>query len=102
MIGEDGEQLGIKQTAEALDLSVAAANSALQRARATLAEHALERDAAGTETWEPTEEEQRLLAGFIDAHTHDDLVAITAPAATPLVTSDSRRSARSREWWAGG
>ena len=29
-------------------------------------------------------------------------VAITAPAATPFVTSDSRRSARSREWWAGG
>jgi hypothetical protein len=29
-------------------------------------------------------------------------VAITAPAATPLVTSDSRRRARSRWWWAGG
>lgn len=28
-------------------------------------------------------------------------VAITAPAATPLVTNDSRRSARSR-WWTGG
>lgn len=28
-------------------------------------------------------------------------VAITEPAATPLLTSDSRRSARSR-WWAGG
>ena len=28
-------------------------------------------------------------------------VAMTAPAATPLVTSDSRRRARSR-WWAGG
>jgi hypothetical protein len=28
-------------------------------------------------------------------------VAITDPAATPLVTSDSRRSARSR-WWVGG
>jgi hypothetical protein len=28
-------------------------------------------------------------------------VAITDPAATPFVTSDSRRSARSR-WWAGG
>ena len=28
-------------------------------------------------------------------------VAITAPAATPFVTSDSRRRARSR-WWAGG
>jgi hypothetical protein len=28
-------------------------------------------------------------------------VAITDPAATPLLTSDSRRSARSR-WWAGG
>ena len=29
-------------------------------------------------------------------------VAITAPAATPCVTNDSRRSARSRWWWAGG
>ena len=28
-------------------------------------------------------------------------VAITEPAATPLLTSDSRRRARSR-WWAGG
>jgi len=67
-----------KQTAEALDLTVAAANSALQRARATLADHALERDAAGTETWEPTEEEQRLLAGFIDAHTRGDYAASLA------------------------
>jgi hypothetical protein len=29
-------------------------------------------------------------------------VAITAPAATPLVTNDSRLRARSRSWWAGG
>ncbi len=29
-------------------------------------------------------------------------VAITAPAATPLVTNDSRLRARSRWWWAGG
>jgi hypothetical protein len=29
-------------------------------------------------------------------------VAITAPAATPLVTSESRLRARSRWWWAGG
>jgi RNA polymerase sigma-70 factor (TIGR02960 family) len=65
------------ETAAALDLSVAAANSALQRARATLSEHPLERDQAGAD-WQPTEDEQRLLEGFIDAHQRGDFQASLA------------------------
>ncbi len=67
-----------KQTADALELTVPAANSALQRARATLADRALERDEVAAEEWEPTEEEQRLLAGFIDAHQRGDFEASLA------------------------
>ncbi len=66
-----------KEVAAALDLSVAAANSALQRARATLAEHALERDEAVAD-WQPTEQEQHVLAGFIDAHQRGDYQASLA------------------------
>jgi RNA polymerase sigma-70 factor (TIGR02960 family) len=60
-----------KETADLLDTSVASANSALQRARATLEERAPQRDAARM-TAELTEEERTLLAGFIDAHERAD------------------------------
>jgi RNA polymerase sigma-70 factor (ECF subfamily) len=57
------------ETAEALGMSVAAANSALQRARATLDERLPARDAAPSE---PTDEERALLERFIDAHERAD------------------------------
>ena len=65
-------------TAACLEMSVPAANSALQRARATLQERA-----PGTETWAarataPTPEESDLLARFIDAHERHDTVASIA------------------------
>ena len=52
------------ETAEALELSVAAANSALQRARATVQQHSTERltEAASA----PSEDERTLLQAFID------------------------------------
>ena len=65
------------ETAELLDTTVAAANSALQRARETLQRHALERDET-TGSWEPSDEERRLLDGFIDAHQRGDFAASIA------------------------
>jgi RNA polymerase sigma-70 factor (TIGR02960 family) len=70
------------ETAEALDMSVAAANSALQRARATLEERLPERDAAPAR---PTEEERALLERFIDAHERAD-----AALAVELAREDIR------------
>ncbi|MGZ4271541.1 MAG: RNA polymerase subunit sigma-70 [Solirubrobacteraceae bacterium] len=59
------------ETAEALELSVAAANSALQRARATVAAHAADRDAAAPGA--PTDEEHALLRAFIATHESGDI-----------------------------
>jgi RNA polymerase sigma-70 factor (TIGR02960 family) len=72
------------ETAALLETSVASANSALQRARATLQErspeHYLERSPA-----ELTEVERALLDGFIDAHERAD-----ADAAAALAREDIR------------
>ena len=71
------------ETASLLGTSVAAANSALQRARATMKEHLPARRAewiAGT----PTLEERRLLDQFIDAHERCDAVAALALASQDL------------------
>src|SRR5262245_36788869 len=67
------------ETAEVLETSVAAANSALQRARATLGEHLPGRrsDWAARET---SAEERELLERFIDAHERCDGQAAIAIA----------------------
>jgi RNA polymerase sigma-70 factor (TIGR02960 family) len=59
------------ETAETLEISVAAANSALQRARETV-----ERN-AGSHPMpvEPSESERAVLAAFIDAHQRNDAMA---------------------------
>jgi RNA polymerase sigma-70 factor (TIGR02960 family) len=62
-----------EETAQALDLTVQSANSALQRARATLKQH-------GQRTQDPTPEEQELLRRFIDAHERADAQAELAIA----------------------
>ena len=77
-----------KETAEALETSVPAANSALQRARSTLADqppHRPERSA--------TEEEQALLQGFIDAHERAD-----TDAAVALLREDVRITMPPHPW----
>ena len=71
------------ETATLLDTSVAAANSALQRARATLQEHM----PARRSEWSagPTSDEERdLLAQFIDAHERLDAAAAIAISAQDI------------------
>jgi RNA polymerase sigma-70 factor (ECF subfamily) len=72
-----------EETATILETSVAAANSALQRARATLKDHLSERRAEWTST-EPSPEERDLLARFIDAHERCDGKAAIAIAARDI------------------
>jgi RNA polymerase sigma-70 factor (ECF subfamily) len=63
------------ETAEMLDISVAAANSALQRARATLKDEFPARPQAPAGL---SDEEQRLLEGFIATHESGDTAAAVA------------------------
>jgi RNA polymerase sigma-70 factor (ECF subfamily) len=71
------------ETATVLDTSVAAANSALQRARAALQEH-LPARRADWSTATPTEDERALLARFIDAHERCDAAAAIAIASEDI------------------
>ncbi|MFC3578450.1 sigma-70 family RNA polymerase sigma factor [Streptomyces yaanensis] len=65
------------EVAELLDTSVASVNSALQRARATLAERAAEGDDAAVS--DPLDEEQRkLLERYVAAFEGYDMAALTA------------------------
>ncbi len=71
------------ETASALETSVAAANSALQRARATMQEH-LPSHRSDWSTRSPSADERELLAKFIDAHERCDAKAAVAIAAQDL------------------
>jgi RNA polymerase sigma-70 factor (ECF subfamily) len=71
------------ETASLLGTSVAAVNSALQRARATLQEHLPPRRAEWS-AGEPSAEERALLARFIDAHEQCDAAAALAIASQDL------------------
>jgi RNA polymerase sigma-70 factor (ECF subfamily) len=65
------------ETAALLEWSVASANSALQRARATLRQHLPQQRAEWT-TSDPTEEERAVLRRFIDATERADVDALGA------------------------
>jgi RNA polymerase sigma-70 factor (TIGR02960 family) len=71
------------ETAAILETTVAATNSALQRARATLQEHLPARRSDWTAR-EPSAQEQALLDQFIDAHERCDAAAAIAIAARDL------------------
>ena len=77
-----------RETAEILETSVAAANSALQRARATVQEHPTRRPERPA-----TEDERRLLEGFIDTHERGD-----TEGAIALVREDIRITMPPRPW----
>ena len=79
LIMRDVLEWAADQVAEVLELSVAAVNSALQRARATV------RDRLPAGRSEASETERELLAGFIDAHERGD-----AEAALALISEDIR------------
>jgi RNA polymerase sigma-70 factor (ECF subfamily) len=83
LIARDVLGWSASETASLLETSIAAANSALQRARATMHEHL----PARREEWsasEPSPEEQALLARFIDAHERCDAAAAVAIAAQDI------------------
>jgi RNA polymerase sigma-70 factor (ECF subfamily) len=63
-----------KETAALLDTTVPAANSALQRARATLRQHLPERRLESAS--EPTEDERALVRRYLDAHERRDFDAL--------------------------
>ena len=71
------------ETASLLETSVAAANSALQRARATMQEH-LPARRADWSPGEPSDEERALLERFIDAHERGDASAAISIAAEDI------------------
>jgi RNA polymerase sigma-70 factor (ECF subfamily) len=71
------------ETAALLETTVPAANSALQRARATMQEH-LPAQRADWSAGEPSAEERALLGRFIDAHERGDAAAAVAIAAQDL------------------
>ena len=66
------------EAAALLDTSVAAANSALQRARATLRERLPEPPADRTASADLSADERALLQGFIDTHESGDTAAAAA------------------------
>ncbi|MGQ4383304.1 sigma-70 family RNA polymerase sigma factor [Streptomyces sp. SAS_270] len=68
--------LSAAETAEALDLTVASANSALQRARPTLRDH-LPRERADWSAGEPTEAQRTVLQRYMAAAEQLDFAAMT-------------------------
>jgi RNA polymerase sigma-70 factor (TIGR02960 family) len=82
-----------REVADALDLTVAGVNSALQRARATLREHLPADRREDWEAREASERERELLAGFIDTHERGD-----AEGALALIADDIRVTMPPNPW----
>jgi RNA polymerase sigma-70 factor (ECF subfamily) len=86
-----------KETASVLDTSVASANSALQRARATLQERLPARRAEWTRDPTPSEEERELLRRYIEAHERADTDAFAE-----LLSRDASFSMPPQPTWVVG
>jgi RNA polymerase sigma-70 factor (TIGR02960 family) len=83
LIARDVLGWSASETATLLESSVPAANSALQRARATMQEHLPARRAEWS-AGEPSAQERALLEQFIDAHERCDAAAAIAIAAQDI------------------
>jgi RNA polymerase sigma-70 factor (TIGR02960 family) len=81
------------ETAALLDTSVAAANSALQRARATLRAQLPQRPADRAAAADLSDDERALLQGFIDTHERGDVAAAAA-----IVRDDVRVTMPPNPW----
>jgi RNA polymerase sigma-70 factor (ECF subfamily) len=86
-----------KDAASLLGVSVAAANSALQRARATLRDCLGERRAEWTRPTEPSRAERELLRRYVDAHERGDADALAA-----LLREDARLTMPPHNAWYSG
>jgi RNA polymerase sigma-70 factor, ECF subfamily len=86
-----------KDTAALLEGTVASANSALQRARATLRERLGERRTEWGRSSEPSEEERELLRRYVDAHERAD-----ADALAELLREDARLTMPPHPIWYSG
>jgi RNA polymerase sigma-70 factor (ECF subfamily) len=86
-----------KDAASLLDVSVAAANSALQRARATLRTRLGERRTDWPRTSEPTAQERALLRRYVDAHERAD-----ADGLARLLREDARLTMPPHPTWYAG
>jgi RNA polymerase sigma-70 factor (TIGR02960 family) len=83
LLARDVLAMSAAETAELLETSVAASNSALQRARATMQDH-LPSHRNDWSAGDPSADERELLGRFIDAHERCDAAAAIAIAATDL------------------
>jgi RNA polymerase sigma-70 factor, ECF subfamily len=86
-----------KETAALLETSVASANSALQRARATLRSRLGERRTEWRTGSEPSAEQRELVSRYIDAHERADIDALAA-----LLREDVRLAMPPHPTWYDG
>ncbi|MEW9529507.1 sigma-70 family RNA polymerase sigma factor [Microbispora sp. NPDC049125] len=86
-----------KDTAALLETSVPAANSALQRARATLKEHLPTRRSQWSRPGDLTEEEHALLTRFVNAYERADAAAVAE-----LLAEDARATMPPYPMWFQG
>ena len=86
-----------KDTASLLSASVAAVNSALQRARATLRDHLGERRTDWAPASQPSEDERELLRRYVEAHERAD-----ADALAELLREDVRLTMPPHPTWYDG
>jgi RNA polymerase sigma-70 factor (ECF subfamily) len=86
-----------KETASLLDASVASANSALQRARATLRDRLPERRTEWGPSSGPSDQERELLRRYLEAHERADLEALAE-----LLREDTRLTMPPHPTWYAG